>query len=423
MADKDIPIVKYIKHGPIEIPVFWASELDSIDLIEEKLLQDNPGSNFCEFYVIANQSIEESTGTNSTVKTLEPTMFHVLRTIFGRVISKPKVPQTGLMTTVRSSAMYSLPPIPWELVQKMDKFFRKVELALGTESIVILTYDPSFLDQENASEGWDIIVPKQQNTSMNCKYDPPSVLALLPENALIVGSVHSHPGMSAYFSGTDEHDQMDWDGVHITFGWQKSVNNGATQYHIAMVLDKHEYSLTEHQVFAPAPLPDFDDSVVDVMLENVEKKYPPQHQTGTGFSHGATTGQNAGGTVNSYMAPIPSTSYMPDQKTRKIILPAGSPDPGQVCIIGRLASDKAKSCPFCDSPLMSSSVGRRRCPNCTSFLALPGETMAQIHDLRLSQNYPYDIYIDPEKAPKPVVFMELNKQFSDDVREGAFPKA
>ena len=66
---------------------------------------------------------------------------------------------------------------------------------------------------------------------------------------MIVGSVHSHPGMPAYASGTDHADQADFDGVHITFGWQNNVNSGATQYHIELQVSGESYTLKPEDVF------------------------------------------------------------------------------------------------------------------------------------------------------------------------------
>jgi hypothetical protein len=147
--------------------------------------------------------------------------------------------------SVKETAEYNMPPIPRVIIDKLDEFFRLVDAQHHTESIVILTYDTN----KEGSEGWGVLVPEQTNTSVHCKYDADSIAALKPDDVMIVGSVHSHPNMPAYASGTDHADQADFDGIHITYGWQKSVNNNATQYHIELQIGGSSFVLDPEDVF------------------------------------------------------------------------------------------------------------------------------------------------------------------------------
>lgn len=190
-----------------------------------------------------------------------PTIFKVVNNFTGRAVMESKEAFGNAFCPVKEVAEYSMPSIPRTIIDKLDEFFRLVHAQHGSESIVILTYDT----EKTGSEGWGVLVPEQENNSVHCKYDNDSIAALKPDNVMIVGSVHSHPEMAAYASGTDHADQADFDGIHITYGWQKTVNNGATQYHIELQIGGNNYTLKPEDVFeytAP-PIKDPDPQVLE----------------------------------------------------------------------------------------------------------------------------------------------------------------
>jgi hypothetical protein len=210
--------------------------------------------------------------TAPTVKTdIQTGIVKVVNNIVGRSVS-PIDYQITQHNAVRETAEYNLPPIPYEMVNRLDEFFRLVDAQHGTESIVLLTFDPSKID----SSGWGILVPEQTNTSVHCNYNPDSIVSEKPENVMIVGSVHSHPGMAAYASGTDHSDQADFDGLHITFGWQKTVNGGATQYYIEMQMGGNSWTLKPEDVFETFKVEKEPDPTVVEWSTKVKKAYPPQ---------------------------------------------------------------------------------------------------------------------------------------------------
>lgn len=207
------------------------------------------------------------------VEVKTPQLFKVVNSVVSKAIFpvEEELPLQGF----RESALYCLPSIPMSMVEKLDEFFRTVDARYGTESIVLLTFDPTY----EGSEGWGILVPDQTNNSVHCNYDPGSILEHKPETAFIVGSVHSHPAMPAYASGTDHEDQADFDGIHITFGWQSSVNNNATQYHIELQVSGKVYTLEPEQVFEQVTVTKEPNQEVIGWLDKV-KKYQPPPQTG-----------------------------------------------------------------------------------------------------------------------------------------------
>ena len=256
------------------LPCFFADRDDICDLVES--------FGFNIYYLIANEEKEVKPTTTSTSKSPTPPpipvkvysskIFKVVNNFVGRSVTTANPSfSTSEFISVEEQCSYNMPPIPHILIEKLDQFFRLVDAQHGTESIVMLTYD---LDK-TGSDGWGILVPDQTNTSVHCNYDPDSIAQIKPDNVMIVGSVHSHPGMAAYASGTDHADQADFDGIHITFGWQKSVNNGATQYYAELQMAGTAYKLDIEDVFEDYLLDKAPDPDVVGWTDKVKKVSPP----------------------------------------------------------------------------------------------------------------------------------------------------
>lgn len=254
------------------LPVFMANRPDICDIVE------NMG--FQIYYLLTNNNKTTSksttnpttkvvTSTSVTVKSMQ--LFKVVNSYVGRTVSMSNDPFDHDFVQIEEEAVYTMPPIPLEIINKLDQFFRLVETQHGTESIVMLTYDTTL----EGSQGWGVLVPDQQNTSVHCNYDPNSVAEVKPDHVMIVGSVHSHPNMSAYASGTDHEDQADFDGIHITYGWQKSSNNGATQYHIELQMAGKAYVLKPEDVFEDYFIDKTPDPEVVEWSSKVKKVFPP----------------------------------------------------------------------------------------------------------------------------------------------------
>lgn len=201
----------------------------------------------------------------------ESKIFKVVSNFIGTLVTPAEDVSISSLGILRPECLYTMPLIPKVIVSKLDDFFRSVEKIHNSEAIVLLTFDTT----KDDSSGWGILVPDQENNAAHCNYDPLSVADQKPDHVMIVGSVHSHPSMSAYASGTDHKDQADFDGLHITFGWQHSVNNNATQYHIEMQMSGNVYTLEPNQVFeSEDPAKDPDPEVLQ-WIDKVKKAHPP----------------------------------------------------------------------------------------------------------------------------------------------------
>lgn len=362
------------------LPIFYADR-DNIEDIVEDL-------GFSIYYLICNIAVDKkvetktfTSGSNVITSTSnsqtsytnsQPTyitekntsIVKVVNNIIGRAVSEIKTDIADL-APVRETAEYNLPGIPLEIVNRLDDFFRLVDAQHGTEAIVLLTFDPSKKD----SSGWGVLVPEQNNTSVHCNYNPDSIVEEKPEDVLIVGSVHSHPGMAAYASGTDHADQADFDGIHITYGWQKSVNGGATQYYIEMQMSGNSWTLKPEDVFEGYVATRSPDSLVVEWSTKVKKALPPTG--GSGFlaqsnpqtrypnsqqtlSQQVTLGSTQVGTTKSFARKVPKLSDTDpyiilaelDPNSKDLCCPSCDYDMADYDLI-------SGSCPVCDIPVVS----------------------------------------------------------------------
>lgn len=336
------------------LPVFVAEYDNICDIIESM--------DFSIYYILGNleKTVTPSTSTNSgTVNynnnnktaTVTPTpvvqktiqLFRVVNNIVGRTVTPVSTSFDDSIASLEEEAIYNMPPIPHILIDKLDQFFRLVDAQHGTESIVMLTYD---MDKEG-SDGWGILVPDQVNTSVHCNYDPHSIASVKPDNVVIVGSVHSHPHMSAYASGTDHKDQADFDGIHITFGWQKSVNNGATQYYIEMQMAGKAFKLDPEDVFEDIVIDKAPDPDVVEWSGKVKKVLPPSTVGGTRTAQPALAGQ-----VQPASTQTGTTNQSPDYYKKFQNIPDFDVEQDAIIIAEvKLEKDFNTYCPSCETPI------------------------------------------------------------------------
>lgn len=361
------------------LPLFLADRDDICDAVES--------FGFSIYYLLAHQDkeIKPSTSTSSNNKTPQTQsppvivrssqIYRVVNNFVGHSITAVSPEFYSDIISFKEEAVYTMPPIPHVLVDKLDQFFRLVDAQHGTESIVMLTYDVT----KDGSDGWGILVPDQTNTSVHCNYDPDSIARIKPDDVMIVGSVHSHPGMSAYASGTDHADQADFDGIHITFGWQKSVNNGATQYYAEMQMAGKSYKLDIEDVFEDYLLEKAPDPEVVGWTDKVKKVLPPstggtqvlppnQAQSSiTGTKQPGSTPTTTAAGPNLYpLNHIEYSSYILD--IIEEVIPY-SQVPLLVCeAIDSFEKDTHFNCPSCFSRVSASSV---YIDNCCSICDVP----------------------------------------------------
>lgn len=359
-------------------PCFMADREDICEVVESL--------GFQIYYLIADLAInKEIKGKDKQFKeitwietTHKARVLKVVNNIIGRSVSETD-DEFGqdILSSVEESATYNMPKIPKNIIKKLDEFFRLVHAQHGTESIVILTFDPNV----NTSDGWGVLVPEQTNTAAHCKYDAESIVDLKPDHVIIVGSVHSHPEMAAYASGTDHEDQADFDGVHITYGWMKTKNGGATEYHAEMQMNGTAYLLNIDDVFEDTTeVKDPDPQVVE-WSGKVKKVSPPPYKAGvlgtpmaqqTGQPQGLASGHTATTGIKYY-----GGRSVPN---RKQVIPFRMDEyDGQIVAEIDISMHHSMVCPSCQLYLFKADVeGHGFCPGCDIALASKNASIQSI---------------------------------------------
>lgn len=376
-----IPEPAYVRtETPNGVPLFIIAHEAAFDQIESQ--ENCPPIYFC---LMGLERSNNETIPSKRIEWSEPALFkRIARSATGNgLIRHPNTDNLG-MVTMKESAYWELPPIPLEMVRKLEAFFRAAYRKHTSEAIVMLTYDPDYRDQPDASDGWGILVPKQVNNAGHCKYEWDSVMEDKPEHVDIIGSVHSHPNMSAFASHTDEEDMMNWDGLHITCGWQNSKNNGAAEWFIEYQLNNRRFEFTPAQVFeVVGDSSEFEDE--DGWLDKIEKQTSQYGSGGKALGAGSSsttrTGSPSTGGAASRRSPSQQfAAFFRDLHNSK--RPTGCPDIVKNTLIVPLLPTDEGICPVCDEPLGEMSKVNRRCTACFTYVLLDGEKPEAILEAR-----------------------------------------
>jgi rRNA maturation endonuclease Nob1 len=130
-----------------------------------------------------------------------------LKKTIGVMDSVAPVNQISTLQSVAASARMRISKIPGPKFAKVIEFFRAVYHEYYAEAIVLLFYN-----EEKKTH--TIIPPHQKVTGGACDYNR----GITIEGLTMIGTIHSHGGMSAFHSTTDDKDEETFDGLHITLG-------------------------------------------------------------------------------------------------------------------------------------------------------------------------------------------------------------
>lgn len=115
----------------------------------------------------------------------------------------------------KKKCKWKLPAIPQALMYQIIKFFKEVRDKHDTEVAVLLHFGEG---------GWAVTVPDQEVTGAHVDYKP-GLEDRVPGKRM-VGTMHSHVDMSAWHSSTDDDDEAQFDGLHVTLGKMQRVGHG-----------------------------------------------------------------------------------------------------------------------------------------------------------------------------------------------------
>jgi len=387
---------------------FANADLASKDFVEEirKIKpEENPGF---QFFVAGRHT--ENYEENKVKKTrIVPGWYSVITnkvTSSVTLVSDAIAQAIGLSKVEAGTVEFLLPPIPYAMRDEIDMFLRAVDEKYHTEGIVLLTYD----DAIGGAEGWNYLVPIQKNTGGHCDYEPGSIADQLPETASVVGSIHSHPGMPAYASGTDHKDQKGFDGIHITYGWSARTGN-STEFYAELEVQGTSWVMDIDDVFgAPEIKVEVPEHVTKAVEERVQKKVQGQ-------TNGTST-WNQGGNSNHYKPGGPKSYSSSTASSKPTKYPTGKDAPSLETnfVIGRVEVSKNSNdvenhnCPFCGSGLLPLETSSKyRCTECVGYLIMPDQTITELVAARSASQIISEY--DPNCNPaKPVYIWNPNEE-------------
>lgn len=116
------------------------------------------------------------------------------------------------LAELEQDVVFTAQKLPLDLIRKVTAWFKAVYQKYQSEAVGYLFY-------QTATGDWDFVPPVQTATGASAKYEE----APRRDGWAVVGTIHSHGSMSAFHSGTDDADEKNFDGVHITIGRCDSV--------------------------------------------------------------------------------------------------------------------------------------------------------------------------------------------------------
>jgi hypothetical protein len=131
-----------------------------------------------------------------------------LKKKMGLIESTIKVNQVSILNTVEEKAKLTVRKIKSRSFSRIIHFYKDIYEKFHSEAVVLLYYNPSM-------RRYKIYAPKQNVTGASGVY---KVEKTFP-NYQLMGTIHSHGMMSAFHSSTDDADEKNFDGLHITVGY------------------------------------------------------------------------------------------------------------------------------------------------------------------------------------------------------------
>ena len=131
----------------------------------------------------------------------------------GLIESIAPVKEISILEDIPPIAKINIPKIHEEDFAKILDFFKIIYEAYSAEAIVLVFYNIE-------KELYKFECPIQEVSAASLHYETMT----LKEGYNLIGTIHSHGSMSAFHSGTDDHDEKNFDGLHITIG---KVNNNS----------------------------------------------------------------------------------------------------------------------------------------------------------------------------------------------------
>lgn len=121
-----------------------------------------------------------------------------------------KVEKIKALAEISEEANIFLPPLPYSIIKQAEAFFTAAYDKYKSEAVILLYASPE-------KQGWHVEVPPQTVQGLHVSYDMKDLPTEI-DGYRLFGTIHSHAAIAAFHSGTDDADEMNFDGLHITIG-------------------------------------------------------------------------------------------------------------------------------------------------------------------------------------------------------------
>jgi len=163
----------------------------------------------------------------------------------------------------------TMPKMPMGIVLDAWKFFRQVSQTHNSEAVGLIVYDDI---------KYKFIIPEQEVTSASLDYISEGIYN-------VIGTIHSHNKMSAFHSGTDDADESQFDGIHITMGDMDKISFPSFSCSVTKNGERFMFSLDEMIDFTNATS---ELDILEAMKKVKKKSYVNTQNNKTYTKYGST---------------------------------------------------------------------------------------------------------------------------------------
>lgn len=193
-----------------------------------------------------------------------------LKKTMGHFDTLNKVDAISILDECTSYAKLDVAKIKTRQVAQILTLFREVYKKYHAEANVILHYN-------RKRKTYRIDVPKQGVSGAAVDYVNGEDTY---KDYIRIGTIHSHASMSAFHSGTDHGDEMNWDGLHITFG---KMNNEFFDISCSIMSGGERFMVQPQDYLEDIELIEYHDAVTYpryTYIKGVATAVPPETKLG-----------------------------------------------------------------------------------------------------------------------------------------------
>ena len=158
--------------------------------------------------------------------------------------ARVKTDEVAGLAELKEDATLNVPPLPLDLFRRIEAFFVAIFEKFKSEAVVLLQCNPKLNE-------WRVVVPRQSVRGLRVTYDF-GTLPTAPAGFELFGTIHSHADISAFHSGTDDRDEIHFDGLHITVG---NLDKPSRSYACRWMLAGRAFTTSLEDVVKSEPLP------------------------------------------------------------------------------------------------------------------------------------------------------------------------